>query len=92
MHRSLLLRAFALILTTASSSLADAQTPNYFGGYRCTERCQKHAQGFEWARDNRVREPAQCAGPTPSHIQGCMVYLQDRMRDPRKDDNGRLIE
>jgi hypothetical protein len=71
---------------------ASAQDAQYFGGYHCTDNCREHADGFVWARQNRVREPGRCAGPTLSHLQGCMVYLRDRMRDWTKDDSGRVIQ
>src|SRR3954447_1756353 len=86
--RRFLAGTFAPILVVG---YAAAQTPNYFGGYRCVESCRGHVDGFVWAREHRIRDAAQCAGPRPSHVQGCIVYLRDRMRDPRMDDNGAPI-
>lgn len=86
----LIIGALASMLLT--TQIAKAQSSRYFGGYRCTAGCLKHAEGFNWAREHRVRELSQCAGPSLSHIQGCIVYLRDRMRDSTRDDSGQLIE
>lgn len=82
----------ALAPTVLSNTIETASMPRYFGGYKCTDRCRQHAEGFRWARESRVREGRQCEGPSTSHIQGCLVYLRDRMRDATRDDNGGLIE
>lgn len=88
-EESLCFAVYALALAHGVCiAAAGAQDPHYFGGYLCTDHCRKHAGGFVWARQNRVRVPGQFAGPTPSHL----VYLRDRMRDWTKDDNGRVIE
>lgn len=89
-YRGLLIScALAPTLITIQSVNADPE--RYFGGYRCTVRCLKHAEGFEWAREQRIRNPSQCAGPSLSHMQGCFAFLRDRMRDSTKDDSGQPI-
>jgi len=69
-----------------------SQQSRYFGGYRCTDKCRDHAAGFDYARQLRLRDPTQCAGPTLSYEQGCKAYTRDRMRDGKKDDAGRPID
>lgn len=76
---------------TVAATPAYSQQPRYFGGYPCTHQCRDHAAGFEFARQVRLKDPNQCAGPTQSYVQGCRVYSRDRMRDGKKDDRGRPI-
>lgn len=94
--RSMLPRLLAASgLTLASLALSSSRLhaePRYFGGYPCTDRCRDHAAGFEYARQLRLKDPTQCAGPTLSYVQGCRVYSRDRMRDGTKDDGGRRID
>lgn len=51
----------------------------FFGRYRCTDLCEGHQAGYEWAGKRRVQTFDQCAGRSQSFIEGCYVYLQERL-------------
>lgn len=49
----------------------------YFGQYSCTDNCEGHYAGFEWAQENRVSHIDDCGGSgSNSFSEGCMTYLQ----------------
>jgi hypothetical protein len=90
--RHTVIGALSPILLIPAIAIHVGNTPRYFGGYQCTDRCRDHAAGFQWARQMRLKHPSQCSGPTQSYVQGCQTYSRDRMRDPSKDDSGQPID
>lgn len=81
-----------MMMTLIVATPLHSQNQRYFGGFPCTDRCRDHSAGFEYARQLRLKDPNQCAGPTLSYVQGCRVYSRDRMRDSKMDDAGRPID
>jgi|GEM_PF-7096511 len=46
--------------------------------YACTDVCEEHRRGFEWAEANTVREFRACEGDSRSFIEGCTVSVTRR--------------
>jgi hypothetical protein len=48
-----------------------------FGPYTCTADCSGHFAGWNWARENRLRDADQCRGSgSDSFFEGCMYFLK----------------
>lgn len=49
----------------------------YFGPYACTDSCEGHYAGFQWAQENQPKAADDCGGSgSSSFLEGCMTYLQ----------------
>ncbi|WP_257388640.1 hypothetical protein [Tahibacter caeni] len=42
-----------------------------FKGYVCSDDCQGHEAGYEWARDKGISDPADCTSESDSFNEGC---------------------
>jgi hypothetical protein len=80
------------LLLATRPDFGESGPSRYFGGYRCTEHCQTHSEGYQWARVNRIFKPGDCKGTSRSFIEGCRSFARDRVRDFTKDDDGHPIK
>lgn len=58
----------------ASEQLADQTYQEVAGSADCTEGCEGHDAGFEWAKENGITDPSECSGDSQSFIEGCQSY------------------
>jgi hypothetical protein len=62
--------------------------PLLFYGYACGADCASHQQGYSWAADRAIADPAQCRGTSETFIEGCKAFaglegpLGGRVIDP----------
>ena len=55
--------------------------------YGCTDDCSGHDAGFEWAKNNGVRDGS-CYGDGQSFVEGCQAYgeaIQDKVDQYRNE-------
>lgn len=48
-----------------------ARTDRSFKGYACTDDCQGHEAGYQWAEDQGISDPAECDSNSASFNEGC---------------------
>ncbi len=58
----------------ASEQLADQTYQEVAGSADCTEGCEGHDAGFEWAKEHGVTDPSECGGDSQSFVEGCQSY------------------
>lgn len=58
----------------ASAQLADQTYQEVSGSADCTEGCEGHDAGFEWAKEHGVTDQSECDGDSQSFIEGCQSY------------------
>lgn len=63
-----------------------------FGGNDCTDECEGHKAGYEWAELNSVTAVSNCSGYSQSFIEGCQTYVEDPTRGSDVDDDGKDIK
>jgi hypothetical protein len=89
------MRPYALALVIGA--LMALETPvsaqhRSFGGYRCTQVCDLHAEGFKWARVRGVGDKRQCPYVLSKSFQeGCLAFIQNPSREPDEDDEGNPV-
>lgn len=45
---------------------------------QCTEMCDSHTDGYDWAQRGDYANPAVCEGHPPAFIAGCRDGIEDR--------------
>lgn len=61
---------------------ACASTPDV-APLACTDQCQSHTDGYEWAQRSNLTDTAACAGYPAAFIEGCRDGVEDfRMLQP----------
>ncbi len=58
-----------------------------FHGYPCTQDCEGHEAGYQWAEDNGITDPDDCDGNSQSFIEGCQAYAEEQI-EPEETENG----
>ena len=56
--------------------------------YGCTEDCEGHEAGFEWAKDNGITDGS-CYGDSDSFNEGCQAYadaIEEKVNEYKEDD------
>ena len=56
--------------------------------YGCTEDCEGHEAGFEWAKENEITDGS-CYGDSDSFNEGCQAYadaIEERVAEYRDTD------
>ena len=48
--------------------------PLLFHGYACGDDCTGHQEGYRWAADHAIADPAQCHGTSETFIEGCKAF------------------
>jgi hypothetical protein len=48
-----------------------------FLGYKCTQDCEGHKAGYDWAKENDIHEESDCIGRSKSFIEGCLAFIED---------------
>jgi hypothetical protein len=55
---------------------------------QCTDDCEGHRAGFEWAKANTAGQPGACSGTSQSFIEGCEAFtgaVEKRVQDMRDE-------
>jgi len=52
-----------------------------FYNYTCTENCEGHEAGYEWAEENDISDYDDCGGNSNSFIEGCYAYVDEYYGD-----------
>jgi hypothetical protein len=45
-----------------------------FHGYRCGEDCLLHQKGYQWASEQKLKDPKDCRGTSEEFIEGCLAF------------------
>jgi hypothetical protein len=59
-------------------------TGRYSGGDECTENCEGHDAGREWAEAHSITDPDECGGNSWSFEEGCRSYAEEQQDDGRR--------
>lgn len=52
----------------------------YFYGHKCTQQCEGHIAGYEWAIANEIVDFSRCLNNSPSFHNGCEIgVIQTRV-------------
>lgn len=52
-------------------------------GYKCTENCEGHEAGYDWAKNNNIQQTYNCEGKSQSFIEGCLTYIEREKQKER---------
>lgn len=52
----------------------DVAEVDLFHGYRCSDDCLLHQQGYQWASEHKIRSPRDCRGTSEEFIEGCLAF------------------
>lgn len=63
--------------TAKESCEETVKSKYYFGGYKCGDDCSEHEAGYDWARNKGISNEKDCAGKTPTFIDGCKVFVEE---------------
>jgi hypothetical protein len=53
---------------------ATSSGPLLFHGYACGSDCIGHQEGYSWAADHLIADPAQCRGTSETFLEGCRAF------------------
>ena len=55
----------------------EEENSDTFHGYECTQDCNGHEAGYEWAEEKGITDPDDCGGESQSFIEGCRAYTEE---------------
>jgi len=67
-------------------------TGRYSGGDECTENCEGHDAGREWAEAHSITDPDECGGKSWSFEEGCRSYAEEQQDEARRRSSDEASE
>lgn len=72
----------------ATDALASQSFEDVADASMCTEDCEGHDAGFEWAKENGYTDAASCSGESTSFVEGCQAYASAFAEKVEEEQSG----
>ncbi|MDP9142205.1 MAG: hypothetical protein M3O62_15630 [Pseudomonadota bacterium] len=77
------IRTLMLVLCTVAISGCASSPDSEYPLAACTDSCQSHTDGYEWAQRSNLSDDSACVGYPAAFIEGCKDGVVDfRMLQP----------
>ena len=82
-----LLTTLTIALPAVALLSACASAPDAASLAKCSDQCQSHTDGYEWAQRANLSDDSVCAGYPAAFVEGCKDGIED-LRQLRPSSQG----